>query len=346
MGNRDVLAIGASAGGVEALVFLVKRFPANFPASVLITLHMSSDFESSLDELLSKVGPLTATFASDYHRLRKGEIYIAPPNKHLLLDGDHLQLGNGPRENNSRPAIDPMLRSVALCCGGRAVGVILTGTLGDGASGLWAVSQCNGITVVQDPNDALFSEMPETALNRITPDHLVPLAQMPNLFNSLANETAVENLIVPDSIKAEVEIARNGGLPMDNMDKLGVRSTLTCPECHGVMWAIREDDLLRYRCHVGHTYTAELMSVALDQNIRTALASAQRALEERLALARKLHSDASQRGQPSIAKMWLERVNEYDRELTVLKNAIQRMEDVSAKARLDAPDIQPEDLEQ
>ena len=139
MANRDVLAVGTSAGGVEALIFLAKHFPRDFPASVLVTIHLPRHGPSSLDEVLSHAGPSPAVFAIDNDTLRKGRIYIAPPDRHLIVDDDRLSLGEGPRENNTRPAIDPMLRSAAVCCGPRAIGVVLTGTLGDGASGLWAV---------------------------------------------------------------------------------------------------------------------------------------------------------------------------------------------------------------
>src|SRR5437868_5965135 len=175
MANRDVLAIGTSAGGVETLLFLAGRFPPDFAASILITIHLSSHFRSNLDVLLSNTGPLPAIFARDGEPLEKGRIYIAPAERHLIVDGNRLWLGAGPRENRARPAIDPMLRSAALCCCARTIGVILTGALGDGAAGLSAVSQCSGITVVQDPTDAMFQEMPATALGRLKPDHVVRL---------------------------------------------------------------------------------------------------------------------------------------------------------------------------
>jgi two-component system, chemotaxis family, protein-glutamate methylesterase/glutaminase len=146
---------------------------------------------------LTSAGPLPAAFAADGERLKKGRIYIAPPDRHLLVDGDRLSLGSGPRENNARPALDPMLRAAALCCGFRSVGVVLTGTLGDGASGLWALQQCGGMTVVQDPKDAAFPEMPLTALNRARSDHVVPLADMPALLESLAHQPAGEPVCRP-----------------------------------------------------------------------------------------------------------------------------------------------------
>jgi two-component system, chemotaxis family, protein-glutamate methylesterase/glutaminase len=165
---------------------------------------------SELDKLLRRAGPLPASFAEEGGKLNKGHIYIAPPNRHLLLDGDRLALGIGPRENNSRPAIDPMLRSTWVCCGFRAVGVVLTGTLGDGAAGLWALHQCGGITVVQDPADAAFAEMPLTALNRAKPDHVVRLADMPDLFERLVAEPAGEPKTASRLNRYEVEIARTG----------------------------------------------------------------------------------------------------------------------------------------
>src|SRR5262249_43519991 len=137
MANRDIVAVGTSAGGFEALRFLAKEFPQNFPASILVTIHLSLQFRSPLDQLLTQAGPLPAAFANEGETIKKGRIYIAPPGRHMLVDGELLSLGTGPRENNARPAIDPMLRSAAVCCGSRAIGVVLTGTLGDGASGLW-----------------------------------------------------------------------------------------------------------------------------------------------------------------------------------------------------------------
>jgi two-component system, chemotaxis family, protein-glutamate methylesterase/glutaminase len=333
MANRDVLAIGTSAGGVEALIFLAKRFPRDFPAAVLVTIHLPSHVRSALDDVLSAAGSLHAQFARDGDTVRKGSIYIAPPDRHLLLDGERLSLGEGPRENNARPAIDPMLRSSALCCGGRAIGVVLTGTLGDGASGLWAIRHGGGIAVVQDPKNAAFSEMPMTALNRAKPDHVVRLDEMPALLASLVHQPAGEARPLPRSIKYEVEIARSGSNGMDNIDKLdgiGRRSVLACPDCGGVMWELDEEDVARYRCHVGHSYTAELMSLALDDNLRRALASAQRALEERVALARKLHRQAADSGHRLLAENWADKAREFEREMEVIHGSIRRMDRVAA----------------
>jgi two-component system chemotaxis response regulator CheB len=325
MANRDILAIGASAGGVEALTFLAKQFRQEFPASVLVTIHLPSHAGSALDEVLSLAGHLQAGFARDREVLQKGRIYVAPPNRHLLLDGDRVVLGAGARENNVRPAIDSMLRSAAACCGFRAIGVVLTGTLGDGASGLWTLRQAGGITVVQDPRDAAFSEMPLAALNRAKPDHVVGLADMPALLDNLVLQPAGQPKPIPPSIKLEKEIAGCGGGNMDEMDAIGRRSARACPRCGRIAWEIGEDDMSHCRCRAGHAYAAELMGLALDENLGRALASASRVLEERVALARRLERQAIRCGHRLLAETWAETAQDHERQVGVIRSSIRRL---------------------
>jgi len=341
MTHRDILAIGTSAGGFEALRFLARELPTDFPAAVLVVIHLSAEFQSGLDRILSESGPLPARFAKDGESVCGGHLFIAPPKSHLLLDGDCLRLGNGPHENNARPAIDPLFRSVAMCCGSRAVGVVLTGTLGDGASGLEALRQCGGMTVVQDPKDAAYPEMPQTALRALTPNHVVGLHEMPALLARLAHEPAGVSLPVPPGIVLETEIARNGRSTMSTLDRLGHRSVLTCPDCNGVMWEINEGHVTRYRCHVGHAYMADLMSLALDESLRRALASAARALDERMALARKLHQQSHESGHKLLAATWARKVREAEEESRVLRESMRRADDIAARYAEAAADDEP-----
>jgi two-component system chemotaxis response regulator CheB len=222
------------------------------------------------------------------------------------------------------------LRSVAICCGPRAIGVVLTGTLNDGASGLWAIEQCGGLAVVQDPSDAAFPDMPMNALNRVKPNHVVTLAAMPKLLAALSAQPAGALMPVLESIKFEVEIAKGRPSSMEEMDRLGRRSVLACPDCHGVMWELDEGNLVRFRCHVGHTYNAELMTVALDENIRRALASAVRALEERRELARKLGEGAKRQNNDILAATWDAKVEEFEAELKIIRGALRRLDDIEA----------------
>ncbi|WFU82095.1 chemotaxis protein CheB [Bradyrhizobium sp. CIAT3101] len=331
MTNRDILAIGTSAGGFDALRFLAREFSPDFPAAVVVTIHLSNQFRSELDAILTQAGPLPASFAADGEKLKRSHIYIAPTERHLIVENGKLRLGSGPRENNARPALDPLFRSAALCCGPRSVGAVLTGTLGDGAAGLQALKQSGGVTVVQDPSDAAFSEMPATALLRSQPDHVVSLAGMPALFEKLARQPAGETRPVASSLEYEVNVASGGRGSMNEMDRIGNRSVLACPDCHGIMWEINQGELVRYRCHVGHAYTAEIMSVALDENLKRAFGSALRALAERTALARKLEAQASASGQTRIAESWAAKAVEFEAEARVIHDSIRRTEEIAAR---------------
>jgi two-component system, chemotaxis family, protein-glutamate methylesterase/glutaminase len=335
MDNRDVVAIGTSAGGVDALKFLASRFPGDFAASILVTIHLPRQFRSNLDVILTGAGALPAAFADDGESLKKARIYIAPPDRHLIVDGKRLWLGTGPRENRARPAIDPMMRSAAVCCGSRSIGVILTGTLGDGAAGLWALKQCGGRTLVQDPNDALFKEMPVSALNRVGPDEVVPLAEMAGLLKRLIQEPAAHPVPLVPGLRLEVELAKGERMSMEDMDRIGRRSVLACPDCGGTMWEIREGDLVRYRCHVGHAYSGELTKLALDENLVRALGTALRIIEERVALAKKLGADQRERGRVTLAESWANEVEELQEQAKVIRSSIARAEELSARFQED-----------
>jgi two-component system chemotaxis response regulator CheB len=323
--NRDVVAIGASAGGFEALLFLTKGLPQDLPASILITIHLPAQFHSSLDEILTRAGPLKASFANDGQTMEKGRIYIAPPGSHLILGGEQMWLGVGPRENGSRPAIDAMMRSVAVCCGNRAIGVVLTGMLMDGAAGLWAINCTGGATLVQDPADAAFPEMPQMALKRLKPDHVAHLSDMPRLLNALVRQPAAARIKAPDKLRYEVEIAKSGGSSMSGMDWFGERSVLTCPECGGVMWQFKDGALTRYRCHIGHAYEEEQLAVAQDEKLTQSMAIALKTLNERIAMLGQLRDHANEAGRPELAKSWSEKVRDYEREATIVNDAIGRL---------------------
>lgn len=248
----------------------------------------------------------------------------------MLADDRRLELGRGPRENNARPAIDPMFRSIAPCCGARRIGVVLSGMLGDGAAGLLALKQCGGVTVVQEPSDAAFSEMPATALQHTQPDHMVALAVLPPLLKKLVLQPAGAPVPVSELLRYEVEIARSERSNMSEMDRIGRRSVLACPDCHRVMWEIDEGELVRYRWHVGHAYTAESMRHAIDENLAQALGSALRALDERVAIAEKLRDKAIHDQHKRSVEWWQRRVDETQREADIIREAILRMERVAA----------------
>jgi two-component system chemotaxis response regulator CheB len=187
------------------------------------------------------------------------------------------------------------------------------------------------MTVVQDPRDAAFPDMPANAMNRVRPDHVVKLADMPRLLTRLCTQSAGESMPVPESVEFEVSLAKGGHSSIADMDQFGKRSGFACPDCHGALWEIDEGDLIRYRCHVGHTYTAEFLSVALDENLRRAMSVALRALEERRALAKRLQQQAEKASQRTLAGSWAERADEAQRELDILRDSIMRLDEMAAR---------------
>ena len=324
MPNHDVVAIGASAGGNHALKSLVRALPADLPAALLVTLHVWPMRESNLATILSGLTDLTVQFGREGDPIRPGNIYVAPPDHHLLAAGPRLMVRRGPRENGSRPAIDPMLRSVAISFGGRAIGVVLTGNLSDGSAGLQAIKRCGGITVVQDPTDAEFPEMPRNALALSAADHVVSLDRMVPLVIKLVQQPAAPSPEPPADLALEVRIAAQHDAGINLPEQLGERSVLTCPECSGVLWEIKDGNVTRYRCHVGHAYS--LAKLAEDQMTETdrALSTALRALDERVVILRKLADEAAQSQRDSMQQQWNQRAAEYQKQAEVIRRALMR----------------------
>lgn len=259
---RDIIVIGASAGGVEALKRLVGGLPADFPASVCVVLHIQPTSVSRLPEILTLAGPLPARHPTHGSPIRQGLIYVAPPNQHLLINDGHLELSAGPNEQRTRPAINPLFRSAALAYGPRVIGVVLTGTLDDGTAGLWEIKQRGGTTVVQEPKDAGHPDMPRNALEQVSIDHVMPLRNIASLLADLVSQ--------PIDVPATKEEAMNTQQWTD----------LTCPECRGPIRQFNQGTLTEYRCRVGHDYSPESYVAAESETRERTLWAAILALEE------------------------------------------------------------------
>jgi two-component system chemotaxis response regulator CheB len=282
MRAKQVVVIGASAGGIETLRELVSGLPADFPAPICIVLHSSPEAPGVLDAILSRAGPLPAVNVHGRQRMEPGHIYVAPPDYHLVVEPGLVRGTKGPRENRFRPAIDPLFRSAAQVYGPGVIGVILTGNLDDGTAGLWAVKQLGGIAVVQHPADAMFPSMPQSALRHVRVDHSVPLSDLAPLLVQLTTEPVSEAPAepAPAALDVEVKIVMEQN-PID-AGLLGVSepSSFACPECHGVLLQIKEGGRIRFRCHTGHGYSLDSLLAAITEGIEEALWNAIRALEE------------------------------------------------------------------
>jgi two-component system chemotaxis response regulator CheB len=284
---RDIVVIGASAGGVAALKALLAAMPPDFGGMVFIVLHTSPESAGQLAAVLGRRAPLPVLTAEEGQPIIAGRVHVAPPDCHMLLEHGRVRVVRGPKENRHRPAIDPLFRSAAWAYGPRVVGVVLTGCLDDGAAGLWAIKSCNGTTVVQDPADADHPQMPENALLYSKVDHCVPLDQIASLLVQLAHAPVDEPHTPPATLKTEIEFAKmNNGMP--EMASLGKLSAFTCPACKGALWELHDGDLLRYRCHTGHAYSKETLLEEQAEVIENALYSALRAVQEKAAVLRRL----------------------------------------------------------
>jgi two-component system chemotaxis response regulator CheB len=334
--SRDLLVIGGSAGGFDALYRLVRALPPGLHAAVCVVIHTGATQSNLMAEILNAAGGLPVHTAVDGMAHAHGNVYIAPPNRHLLVNGSRLVLGTGPRESRARPAIDPLFRSAAVSHGPRAVGLLLSGTMDDGTSGLMAIKRGGGVTVVQSPADAAFPEMPENAVRYAAPHHVAPLSELSDLLVRLIGETAIGDVKPMDDVRMEAEVA--AGKPgLYAFEHLGKPSFFACPDCHGVMHEIGEGDFLRYRCHVGHTYTAAALGGALDQDLWQALSSALRALEERQVLLQRMAQQAQQTGAGHSAREFAARATEYAGQAETVRRVLQKVEDKSSEGDAAAP---------
>lgn len=306
MRNHNIVVVGASAGGVEALQRLFSQFPPDLQASFFLVLHISPESPSLLASLIDKASPLIAKTAEDGEQIQPGHIYVAPPDFHLLLKPGYIRLHRGPKENRHRPAIDPLFRSAAIAYRAQTVGVILTGYLDDGTSGLLAIKRCGGIAVVQDPDDADYPEMPSNAIAEVEVDYQLPLNKMGSVIRQIVEQPAALVDRVPQDIVIEAEIAEQTMSNIRDENKLGHLVPVSCPECGGPLWKIDADGVRRYRCHVGHGFTAK--SLIADQNavLEQALWAAMRTMEERANMALTMAKDEEERGRSRSGQIYRE----------------------------------------
>jgi two-component system, chemotaxis family, protein-glutamate methylesterase/glutaminase len=309
------VVVGASAGGVEALTRLVRNLPAELDAPILVVLHVAPTGTSVLPSILARAGTLPARHAEDGMRLEAGCIYVAPPDRHLLVEDGVSRLDRGPKENGHRPAIDPLFRSAAYQLGSRTVGLILSGVLDDGSAGLRSLRSHCGVAVVQDPDDAFYGGMPQRAIEYAHPDYVLPIDEIAALLPGLVRAEPAK----PEGLEAVAPKVTPRGNPHG-------ASGLTCPECNGALWEVSDGDLVRYECRVGHAYNADSLVVEQAAALEAALWGALRALEERAALARRLAERAEIRGGGKTTHFFLDRATEAERHAARVRVVLESVE--------------------
>lgn len=330
MGNRDIIVMGASAGGLDALKTIFAKLPAGLPASIFIVWHMSPDIRGVLPQILNIYHDYFAAHAVDREPIERGRIYVAPPDHHLLIEKGHIRVTRGPKENRFRPAVDPLFRSAAYHYGPRVIGVVLSGALDDGMAGLWTIKHRGGVAVVQDPADAEVPSMPENAIREVAVDHILPAAGIPEMLARLSREEIEipneANMGIDDKetqkTESEIRIAMEDDALKAGIFGLGELSPYTCPECHGVLSAITEGKLKRFRCHTGHAYSTDALLASVSENIEESLWSAIRGIDECIILLNHMGDHLAEVNQPKLAAHYFKKANEASRRNDLMRQVV------------------------
>jgi two-component system chemotaxis response regulator CheB len=278
---KNIVVIGASAGGIKAVNQLVTNLPEGLPVALFVVIHMSKQSQANvIAEQLQKLTSYTCKVAEDGGIIKAGYIYLAPADAHLLLKPGIILLVHGPHENRWRPSINVLFRSAAVAYGSAVTGVILSGLLDDGTSGMLAIKRCGGICIVQEPSEAEYMDMPVNVINNVPVDHRVLTQDMGYIIADVLSKPA-SNLPIPEDIKIESEITERMASNITEMEKIGTHSNFTCPDCGGNLWKIKNESQGRYRCHTGHVYTDDVLLEKQNEQMEESLWISIRMLEER-----------------------------------------------------------------
>jgi len=326
MERRDIIVVGASAGGVTALKDFVQNLPKDFKGSVFIVLHIPPYTESRLPMILSKAGPLEAVHPQDEEEIMPGKIYVASNDYHLLIARDKVMVKRGPKENRFRPSIDALFRSAAYIYGSRVVGIIFSGILNDGVSGLWTIKQHGGLAIVQNPDDAEQPQLPQNALEYVEPDYVKPASEIGPLISQLVSEKAPKQKQLPEKelkqLEAEVLIAMKGNAFEMGIINLGEFTPFTCPECHGALVKLAEGDIIRFRCHTGHAYTASSLLAEVSELVESDLWRSLRTLEEMTMLLSNIGEQFEKMNNPEAASLFYAKAKESTKRARNIHDAV------------------------
>lgn len=338
--KKDIIVIGTSAGGIEALRRILPGLPLDLPASVFIVQHSGADSPGILDLILQRGSKIRIVSPADKETIVPGRVYVAPPDYHMLIEPGKVCLSRGPKENRFRPAIDPLFRSAAQVYGPRVIGVVLTGGLDDGTAGLWAVKQLGGTAIVQDPHDALVPSMPASALNFVAVDHCVPLAEIAPLLVKLTDTVADEKgtIKMPEHLDIEVKIAKQDPAIDQDVRNLWDKSSYTCPECHGVLLQFEENGRDRFRCHTGHAFSANSLLAHLTENVEDSLWTTIRTIEESVLLLRHLSKHLADTD-PNTAAEFISKADEARRRSELVRKAVFAHEELNVDRVLEKAEM-------
>jgi two-component system, chemotaxis family, protein-glutamate methylesterase/glutaminase len=341
MQKRNIIVIGASAGGVLALSDFFRNLPRDMEAYYFVVLHISPFSPSILPQILSRVDHMKAIHPKDGEAMQPNKIYIAPPDHHLLLDKkERIIVRKGPKENRFRPSVDALFRSAAYSFGARVIGIVLSGMLDDGTSGLWTVKRLGGVAIIQDPNEAEFPSMPENVLEYVEVDHVLPVTEMGNVLSQLTKDTIADNPpdlseLEEERLRMEVHIARqDNAFEMRVLEK-GEATHLVCPECSGSLVRINEGKIIRYRCHTGHGYSDNALLASVTKGIEENLWRSVRGLEEAIIILEQSAQKFEAIGNANEADIFYKKALDAHRQAQLLRQYLFEQERFSNDTRFD-----------
>jgi two-component system, chemotaxis family, protein-glutamate methylesterase/glutaminase len=333
---HHVVAVGASAGGVEVLAKLFALLPAGLDAPILVVQHLSPNYVSELPKILNQHTPIPAVFAEDGSMLENGKIYVAPPDHHLLVKDRQISVTRGPKENRFRPSVDALFRSVAYTYREKAIGIILSGALDDGTAGLWSIKHFRGITVIQEPAEAQFDSMPLSARDQVDIDYCLPVREISQLLIRITKEPVMEEPNGQDRAKKrmemEVSIAVEGDAFRKGIMEEAELTPFTCPECHGVLVQIREGKIVRYRCHTGHAYSRSALLAAITEKVDESYWGAMKSLKEAAMLLNHMGKELENQGQTQAAALFFEEEKASNEQSHQLRHALLNRRRFSAES--------------
>ncbi|MBB1283531.1 chemotaxis protein CheB [Flavisolibacter sp. BT320] len=340
MAKWDIIVIGASAGGVESLLGFVKSLPQDLNAAIFIVIHISPYTKSNLPRILSKAGHLPVVHPTDGESIQKGRIYVAPADHHLILEkGNKIAVSKGPKENRFRPSVDALFRSAALIYGPRVVGIVLSGLLDDGTSGMWNIKRNGGVAIVQDPEEALFPSMPKNVMQYVEVDHSLPVSAIGGILLTMVAQTAPKR---PDLTGEEMELLQMEVIiaTRDNAFEIGILemgslTTFSCPECKGALVSIDEGEMIRFRCHTGHAYTTSTLLAGITTQVEEKLWEAMQALEATNMLLLQIAQHYKSIGQHEAAKPFKEKAEEIAKRARVVHDSVFTQELMSEDLRFE-----------
>lgn len=335
--RRDTIVIGASLGGPAALRDLVAQLPPDLAASVLIVQHQAPSASDALMIMLRTRASLPVKMAEDGEPIVERQVYVARPDHHLLVsEDDRLIVTRGPRENRSRPAVNPLFRSAAVHRSSRTIGVVLTGALDDGVAGLAAIKRCGGVTVVQDPREAFAPDMPRNAIEEVSVDHILPLSEMGAILTSLVG-APVPFVEVDADLRIEARLAEPTPMPPVAMDTIGTPASVSCPECGGPIWRVVREGATTYRCYLGHVASPRAMLIGQSAEVERSLWVAIRALQDRATTLRNLSRDSETRGRMQSAQDFGERADETEKHVQQARSFLVELASRDASSEGDSP---------